>query len=329
MRPKPATMESAGIPARPWILLILVTGPLAAMSLLVWWRTQGAIIFGDVDWYATALHPLFSDAPLYDPANLQPHILHRPPYWNQAPATALLSLILLLPGGVWLWGILMAVGVLVGVGLMWPRVGLGGAVLLAPVLLVWRPAVEAIAWANVNGLVFGLLAVAWRFPRAAGWAIGVASIIKLIPILAVAWLIGKRDWRGAAIAIGMFVAATLVIMVWKGPTTLTDFIILRMNEIAPADAGPGVGFSEFLSVSPLWGYVAAAVVTLLAFRFASLSLAIVAMLVSVATFHLHYWTWILVPALGAWLPWIIARLDRRPQTAPAQVTRSADASVPS
>jgi hypothetical protein len=210
----------------------------------------------------------------------------------------------------------MVVGVLVGLGVMWPRVGLGGAVMLAPVLLLWRPVIEAMAWANVNGLVFGLLAIAWRYPRAAGWAIGVASIIKLIPILAVAWLIGKRDWKNASIALGLFVAATLAVVVWKGPATLSDFITLRLNEFAPADAGPGVGFAEFLGVSPVWGYVAAAVLTILAFRFASYSLAIVAMLVSVATFHLHYWTWILVPLLGAWLPWIIARLpDRSRSTA--------------
>jgi alpha-1,2-mannosyltransferase len=307
-------LESRGIPARPWLLLGLVTVPLAVGALVIWYGTQGAIVFGDIDWYATALPRLFSGGPLYDPAMLQAHVLHRPAYWNQAPSTALLSLVLLLPGGAWLWGLLMVAGVLVGIGLMWPRVGLGGAVLLAPVLLTWRPVIEAMAWANVNGLVFGLLAIAWRFPRAAGWAIGIASVIKLIPILAVAWLIGKRDWRNAALAIGLFVGATLVVVAWKGPATLSDFIILRGNEYAPADAGPGVGFTEFLGIAPLWGYLAAGLLTILAFRFASYSLAIVAMLVSVATFHLHYWTWILVPVLGAWLPWIISRLPDSSRT---------------
>jgi hypothetical protein len=310
-------VETAGIPSWPWALMALVTVPLAALGLVVWYGTQGGAVFlGDVQWFEAALPALFSDAPLYDPSNLQPHFLHNPPYWNQQPATALLSLILLLPGGSVLWGLLVAAGVAVGLIVMWPRVGFGGAVLLVPVLLVWRPVVAVVAWGNGNGLVFGLLAIAWRYPKAAGWAIGIASIVKLIPILAVAWLIGKRDWRNTALGIGLLVAATLVVVVWKGPATISDFITLRVNEFAPADAGPGVGFTELLGVSPVWGYVAAAILTVLALRFASYSLAIVAMLVSVATFHLHYWTWILVPLLGAWLPWIIARLhDRSRSTA--------------
>jgi hypothetical protein len=300
--------HAPGIPVWPWSLIGLVTIPLAAVGLVVWYGTFGVVIFGDVPWYASALPALFSDAPLYEPVNLQPHVLHEPAYWNQPPTTALLSLILALPGGTWLWGLLMSAGVVVGLVVMWPRVGIGGVVLLAPVLVLWRPVIEAAAWANVNALVFGLLAIAWRFPRMAGWAIGLASVAKLLPILAIAWLAGKRDWRGMGIALGIFMAATSVVAAWKGPASISDFVILRLNESAPANSGPGVGFSELLGVSPAWGYVAAAVLSILAFRFASFSLAIVAMLVSVPTFHLHYWTWILVPVLGAWIPWIVGKL---------------------
>ena len=145
---------------------------------------------------------MFSDVPLYPPDKLKPHELALPPYWNQPPTTALFSLLLLLPGERWTWGAIMVAFVLVGLGILWPRVGPGAVFLLLPVLLVWLPVPSALAWANVNAMVFGLLAIAWRFPRAAGWAIGVAAAVKLVPILGVAWLlVGKRDWRGAGIAV--------------------------------------------------------------------------------------------------------------------------------
>lgn len=301
----------AGIPLRPWVFLSFLTVPLAIGGLVTWYVTDGAIFFGDIDWYATALPGLLSDLPLYDPTKLQPHVVERPPYWNQAPSTALLTLLLLLPGGEWVWGFLMVAGVLLGLALMWPRVGPGGTVLLAPVLLLWLPVVDALAWANVNGLVFGLLAVAWRFPRIAGWAIGVAAAVKLVPILAVAWLLGKRDWRGAAIALAIPTAATLVVAVWDGFGALRDFAVLRMNELPPPGVPSDWSFASVLGLPSLAGYIAGVFLAILAWRYASFSLSVVAMLVSVSALHSHYLTWILVPVLGTWLPWVISELNGR------------------
>jgi hypothetical protein len=127
----------------------------------------------------------------------------------------------------------VVLGVVAGLVLTWPRVGPGGTVLLAPVLLLWPPIPAALAWANVNGWVFGLLAVAWRFPRAAGWAIGIAAALKLLPILAVAWLLGKRDWRNAAMAVAIPVLATLIVVAWDGFSVLSDFVVLQLNERPP------------------------------------------------------------------------------------------------
>lgn len=300
-----------GLPLLPWVSVLVLTVPLAIGALVTWYVTDGAIFFGDIDWYATALPSLTSDLPLYDPAKLQPHSQDRPPYWNQPPAAALLTLVMLLPRGDWILGFVMVTGVLVGLALMWPRVGPGGTVLLAPVLLLWNPVIEALAWANSTGLVFGLLAVAWRFPRLAGWAIGAAAAVKLVPILAVAWLLGKRDWRGAAIACGFLAVSTLVVVLWKGPSTVSDFILVRLNEIPSVTGFSRWSFASVLGLPPVAGYVAGAFLAVLAWRFASFSLAIVAMLVSVAALHAHYLTWILVPMLGAWLPWIISALDHR------------------
>lgn len=305
-----------GLPLFPWFFVAVLTVPLAIGALVTWYVTDGAIFFGDIDWYATALPPLTSNLPLYDPAKLGPHAQDRPPYWNQPPSAALLTLVMLLPRGDWIWGFLMVTGVLLGLALMWPRVGPGGTVLLAPVLLLWNPVIEALAWANTNGLVFGLLAVAWRFPRLAGWAIGAAAAVKLVPILAVAWLLGKRDWRGAAVACSFLAVSTLVVVVWKGPSTVSDFVLVRLNEIPPVIGFSRWSFATFFGLPPFAGYVAGAVLATLAWRYASLSLAVVAMLVSVAALHAHYLTWLLVPLLGAWLPWIIWVVDGRRRTPP-------------
>ena len=82
-----------GIPLLPWSLVGLMTIPLAIAAIGAWYRDSGGVIFfGDVDWYASALPRLLADVPLYDPAKLAAHVAERPPFWNQAPGTALFSL---------------------------------------------------------------------------------------------------------------------------------------------------------------------------------------------------------------------------------------------
>jgi hypothetical protein len=284
-----------------------ITIPLAVIALITFGRETQFVLFGDADWYAAALPALFSDGPLYDPSTLGPHEFAFPAYWNQPPSTALFSLLMVLPGGRWLWGAVMIAFVVLGLMLLWPRVGLGGSMLLLPVLLVWLPVPSAMAWANINALVFGLLALAWRFPRAAGWAIGVAAAAKLVPVLGVAWLIGKRDWRNAGIALAVLSAATLVVVIWKGPTTIGDFVSVRLNELTPPGARPRWNPVELLGLPDWVAYASAALLALLAVRLASLSISIVAMLVAVPALHAHYLTWLLIPILGIWIPWSLER----------------------
>ena len=119
-----------------------------------------------------------------------------------------------------------------------------------------------------------------------------------------AWLIGKRDWRGAAIAVGVLVALTLAVVVAEGPGVIPDFVVQRLNEHDPDLAV----VSLYAFGLPAWvGYLAGAVLSVLAARFASLSLAVIAMLVSVPIPHSHYLVWLLVPALGIWVPWLMDR----------------------
>src|SRR6188768_2183657 len=117
------------IPLWPWSLVGLITIPLAIAALVVFDDVSGFVLFGDAEWYATALPRLFSDVPLYPPAKLQPHVLDFPQYWNQPPSTALFSLVQLLPGGRWTWGLVMVACVLAGLAILWPRLGPGAVVL--------------------------------------------------------------------------------------------------------------------------------------------------------------------------------------------------------
>jgi len=303
-RPSPGSE----LPFRPWAYLGLVTVPLMLAALVTWYVVNGVYLFGDIPWYRIAADALVSSGPLYEPARLLPHPLTVPPYSNQAPSTALFSLVLLLPAGAQLWAIASVAAVFGAVIVIWPRVGPGGVLLLGPVLFAWYPVSSALGWGNVNAFVFLLLAIAWRYQRAAGVAIGLAAAIKLVPILGVAWLLGKRDWRGAAIAIGIPLVATLVVAAWKGPSTITDFITLRLNEYHPAQWNRW-DLVDALGVSQLVGYALAAGLGLAAIWRASFSLSVLAMIAAVPALHAHYLTWLLVPLLGVWFPWLLRRMS--------------------
>lgn len=63
---------------------------------------------------------------------------------------------------------------------------------------------------------------------------------------------------------------------------------------------------------PDWvAYVTAALIAVVAAVRASYSLSIVAMLASVPSLHGHYLTWLLIPALCIWIPWVIASRERQ------------------
>jgi hypothetical protein len=295
----------------PWGLLGLLLALVASIEIVGWYAAAHPVVFGDVDWYATALRALLGNTPLYDPATLGPHPMQGPSFWNQAPSLAPFTLLIWISP--WLWPA-MTVGLfLVGLAVIWPRLGMGGSLMLLPLLLMWEPLQAALISANVNAAVFGLLALALRFPRIAGWMIGLAAALKLVPILGVAWLIGRRDWRAAAIAISLLVILTSVTVAWEGMRVIPDFLTQRANETDPRSA-TRFGLAA-LGLSPMVGYGIALVLALLAVRFASFTLAIAAMVISVPAPHAHYWSWALVPLLGIGLPWLLSG-PLSPRTSP-------------
>jgi alpha-1,2-mannosyltransferase len=298
-----------GIPIFPWGLLGVLTVPMGALGLFAYVWIWPPILVGDADYYASALPALLTDAPLYDPRSFSPHVLPPPPFWDQAPSTAPLAAIFLLPAGKLLWGIILAVCVVLGLTVILPRIGPGGIVLWAPIVTLLPPVVDAMVWGNLTALVFLMLAVAWRWPRHAGWAIGVAAAAKPVPILAVAWLIGRRDWRGVGVAIAIPLALTLVTMVFAGPNVIVDFVMVRINQ-SPTPGVARWGLAD-IGVPEVITWILAAVIALIAIWRVSFSLCVIAILLATPALHLHYLTIALIPVIGIWIPWALDRMGHR------------------
>jgi Glycosyltransferase family 87 len=270
---------------------------LAATVLIVTALTH-PIWFGDADWYATGLPALGGHQPLYPADYLVPHQAVRPPQFNLPPAVVLISPLAGL--GRVPWGALMAVALVAGLALLWPRLPEPWGLVLAAALIVLPPVVEAFVVANLNSLVFLLVVVAARWPRRAGWAIGVATALKLTPVFLFAWLIGRRDWRGVAFGAGVAVSLTVIAAVLTQPAALWDFVLVRWYE-QPTNTLGNLSLASF--GLPVWvGYGLALVLAIAAARRGSLALAIAASLMAVPTLHLHYWLLALVPLLqiGRW-----------------------------
>jgi hypothetical protein len=292
------------VPALPWGLLGVATVPLGILAVVTYLRIHPPVLFGDASYYASALPALTGDAPLYDPASFAPHTLPPPPFWDQAPSTAMFVLPLLLPAGHVVWGLLMAACVVAGILVLMPRLG-AGVFLFAPVVMALPPVLEGLVWANLSSLVFLCFAVAWRWPRWAGWAIGIAAAAKVMPILAVAWLVGRRDWRGTQVALAVPAALTALAIVLTSPTVLVDFVVVRLNQ----EPMPGVvrwGLSD-AGVPEVVTWVAGLVVAILAGWRASFSLAVLAVLLVAPALHMHYLLIPLVPVIGIWIPSLIGR----------------------
>jgi hypothetical protein len=297
-----------GLPVFPWGLLGVVTVPLGILAVITYCRIFPPILFSDANYYASALPALTGDAPLYSAASMQAHVLPPPPFWDQAPSTAIFSVVLLLPGRDVLWGLLLVACVLAGILILMPPLG-GGVVLYAPLMAALPPVIEGMAWGNLNALVFLLLAIAWRWPRYAGWAIGFAAAAKVMPILMVAWLIGRRDWRGVIVALAIPAAFTTLTVLLTSPSVLVDFVVVRLHQ----QMGPDevrFGLSDFGVPQIVVWLVAISLAGMAAWK-ASFSLGVVATMLIAPGLHLHYWLYALVPVLGIWVPWLIRRGDGR------------------
>jgi hypothetical protein len=284
---------------------LLAVGVLAAMAL---WLASiaNSYWFGDADWYAAALPAVHGNVPLYDPVMLAPHVAARPVHFNLPPAMALLAPVAGL--GRLPWGLLMLACLLAGLILVWPRLRRPWDLVMAGAVSSSIPFITAVMFANVNSLIFLLFAVALRWPRAAGAAIGVAAALKVAPIFALAWLVGRRDWSGLAIGLMVGIGLTLLAALLVDPNAIVDFVVVRLNEL-PRPGPMAISLTSF-GTPPVLAYVLALAVAVAAAARRSMLLAVLACLVAVPVLHAHYWTWLLVPILGRGSPLLQEAVER-------------------
>jgi Glycosyltransferase family 87 len=221
-----------------------VIGLLFAAMLIRVWLIWSAWTFDDVNAYLAAAHRLRDGQPLYA-GNFDPdsyRVFRYAPWfaWLWVPLSYLPRDPL-----VWGWGALLAGAsgaILVGLARLRRPAAWALALLIAPWLL------SLVQVGNVQPIVVALLA--FGISRRAGpiW-VGVSASLKLVPMLWVLPDVARRQWRRAAVSIG--VAAVLL-----APMLLTD--------LSAYTTDPGRSFSLYYYVSPTAWAIGAGVSTLLA-----------------------------------------------------------------
>lgn len=230
---------------------------------------------------------LVGDAPLYPPEWLLPHVAEPPARFNQPPSTALFAPLAVSAA---VWGVLMTSSLVLALSLAWPRLRYPFGLLLLCVILAWWPTHTAFWWANLNNLALLCLVVAVRWPRWAGWAVGVAIAAKLAPVFWLGWLLRRDGWRAVGFALLVPALATALVVALTGPEVIWQFVLVRMNEIHPAA-------SLRLGLPFVLGLPLAIALAVLSWWRGSLALAVLASLAAVPALHLHYWTWLLAVML--------------------------------
>ena len=291
MRQRGATFSLDGLRG---VFVLTVAAAVTVISVALFLELP-ARLFGDADWYASGLPALTGSDPLYPEEWLGPHLAVRPPRFNLPPAVVWLSPLASL--GRWPWGLLMAACLAAGLHLLKPRLQPRAAILLALGLTAFWPVLWQLTWANVNALVFLLLAIAWRWRKRSGWALGAAAAVKAAPIFALAVLIGRRDWRQLKVAVLVGLGLTLSAALVAGPEVVWQFVQVQLHETHP-DGRFVWSVSDVLPEAAGWA-LGCALAAVAIVRRGSWTFAVLACIVVVPTLFLHYWVWMLVPALGA------------------------------
>lgn len=221
-------LERAGI--RPKAIELATFGTLAAVGILVAVQAYG---FGwtrpDSDpWnYVAAGERLNAGHQLYVLQAGDREISLRPPYWSVplvAPppiAVAWRPLALIGDPAMNVWGLACLLAASTGVIYLIGHGRLAGlAVLATPLTLT------AIS-GNFSALMLPMLLLLWAYrdrPAVAGTLIATATMVKVTPLVFVAWLIVTGRWRAAAVTLVVSLAIVAVALVGAGVDSFTDWI---------------------------------------------------------------------------------------------------------
>lgn len=244
--------------------------------------------------YYQAAQRFASGQPLYPPMNPEAHEVYR-----YAPWFAVLWIPLTVfpePVVAHAWSLLMLAA---SAAAAWPVIRLRTDAAVTLGCLLGAFLAETAMFGNAHPLVVALLVWTIRSRAAPAW-VGVATSLKLVPVLFVVPWLARREWGKAVVAV---VAAGLL------------FAPMLLFDLSGYVTSPGTGLLSLYAVSPLlWGGVAAltALVTLvLAFRRSRWSwlAAAVLMFVGPPRVTTSYLSFILVA--------VVAMLDETPGAQPA------------
>jgi alpha-1,2-mannosyltransferase len=238
---------------------------LLAIIVLAFRAVQFLGLTREIQWgydfsaYWAAADRLLNGAGLYTAAQLAGPYAPQAQYLYLYPpplATAVTPLAALFPtdyrAGAWIWTGIGAAILLWAVLMLWRSERLAdrfpvlegrGRWLLVAAAFAFPPVVGELVLGNVHLLLLGLLTIAWlgirqgtpRGELAAGIAVGLASVIKVFPGVLIVWFLLTRRYRAAAgVAIGAAAFALLTLPI-TGIEPWTQFPTVLANLSAPSD----------------------------------------------------------------------------------------------
>ena len=314
-------------------VLVLIALAVYVVYLAVWQTHVPARLFEDWRWYGDGAARLMTGQRLYDPVFLQgpydqadPAVMGK---FNQWPAlaVALVPFQAAIPEQAreLVWGLLMAVMLVLAFALVWPRGAhpLTGAALVL-IVAVAPPTWLAFRTANLAcAVALGVtLTIVGHRRRSAGlMAAGLllAGIGKLIPAVPLAlWLIVRhREWRPIGYAVIAGGALTAIAVYLQGPSAISDFVTTSAGQLPLAE---WTNVAPAYLLAPLLGSLAMPLSIAVALALAlyglrptrsdgaSLLLLTTASCLVLSTTHLFWWLSPMVVAVAYYGDSIVQRL---------------------
>ncbi len=232
--------------------MIARRGVLLAVAALVSFEVFALLVIGtgvknlgyDYEAYIGGASRILDGAPLYDltvnVAGGFAIFLYPPPFGLAAiPFAAVPHQI-----GLWQWEAL-AIGSLVGAIAILPVRPRIRWIMLGLSVLNW-PVLYSILLGQVGALLLLLFAIAWRWRDRAGVlgvSMAVGALIKVQPIILLAWAGATGRWRAVGVALGTLAVAVLISTIAFGPGVWADYVALlsRVNSSVTTPNGFSLG----------------------------------------------------------------------------------------
>jgi Glycosyltransferase family 87 len=123
--------------------------------------------------------------------------------------------------------------------------------------VLWQPAVQAAQWLNMEQVLLLLLVGVWLLERRrqytwAGVLLGVASLLKIWPLVILVIPLLQRRWRLVAATASVVVVGCLLALILEGPSAFLTYLgPVRIIEQAWVDAAKGDNVSVVGAVTGL------------------------------------------------------------------------------